>query len=358
MGLLQKLTSGSRVAGKILLSKATSRRIPLLANILVTNRCNLKCFYCFPQVFERKTHEFTTEELLNLIDEFSKRGTEVVVLLGGEPLLRDDIGVIIDYVKSKNMICEMITNGYLVEKKINDVKKLDSLCVSVDGDEENNDKNRAKGSYKKALEAIRLAKDNNINTRIHAVMTRYTLNSLDHLMELGKKLDVTVNVSQATVHTVHNALNLTDDEIRTLWIKLKEYRKRGYPVGNSESTLDYVIRWPYSYSDIIFKDNNGHKTNPNGFNLLLCKRSKLTCCVDADGRFYPCGVVWDGSGLSVHEVGFQKAWDHLDNTKCIACPVVSEVEMNMLLNLRPSSIWNAFYYLIRDNLRLSSEKTG
>ena len=104
MNLFSKLATGSRIAGKILYSKATSKRMTIVENLLINNDCNIKCFYCFPQVFKREVKQFTTQELMKLIDDFHDRGTEVMVLLGGEPLLRKDIGEIIRYVKSKKMI--------------------------------------------------------------------------------------------------------------------------------------------------------------------------------------------------------------------------------------------------------------
>ena len=62
-----------------------------------------------------------------------------MVLLGGEPLLHKGIDQIVDRVKQHGMICEMVTNGYYLEGKSDIVKKLDSLCISIDGDKEEND---------------------------------------------------------------------------------------------------------------------------------------------------------------------------------------------------------------------------
>jgi MoaA/NifB/PqqE/SkfB family radical SAM enzyme len=377
MNLFDKILTGSRVAGKILYSKATSKRIPVVANLLINNDCNIKCFYCFPQVFKREVKQFTTQELIKLIDDFYDRGTEVMVLLGGEPLLRNDIGEIVRYVKSKKMICEVITNGYLVEHKINEIKGIDSLCVSIDGDEESNDKNREKGSYLEALNAIRIAKENGVNVRIHSVLTKYTYDSLEHLMELAKDLGVQVNYSQATIHTEHEALEMTDGELKKFWKKLIKFKKAGYPVGNSFKTLEYVLNWPYSYNDLVYNvdgkkeihsydyvpSKNGKipemalkKNNSNGsssickdFKLQPCQRTQMSAYVDAEGSFYPCGVVWDKSGVSARDVGFDGAWDHLKTINCTSCANVSEVELNQLLNFNIAEIFEKARYLIKSH---------
>ncbi len=379
MNIFEKILTGSRIVGKILYSKAASKRMPIIANLLINNDCNIKCFYCFPQVFKREVKQFTTQELIELIDNFHDRGTEVMVLLGGEPLLRKDIGEIIRYVKSKKMICEVITNGYLVEQKINELKDLDSLCVSIDGDEESNDKNREKGSYLQALKAIRIAKEYGVNVRIHSVLTKYTYDSLGHLMELAKGLGVQVNYSQATIHTEHEALEMSDDELKKFWKKLIEFKKAGYPVGNSFKTLEYVLNWPYSYNDLVYNVNGvkeihsyDYVSGKNGelpemalkkstdneslkvcneFKLQPCRRTQMSAYVDAEGSFYPCGVVWDKSGLSAREVGFDGAWNHLKSIECTSCANVSEVELNQLLNFNTTEIFGKAHYLIKNHLR-------
>ncbi len=379
MNFFDKLATGSKIVGKILFSKVTSKRMPIVTNLLVNNDCNIKCFYCFPQVFKREVKQFTTPELMELIDDFHNRGTEVMVLLGGEPLLRNDIGQIIRHVKSKKMICEVITNGYLVERKINEIKEVDSLCVSIDGDEESNDKNREKGSYLEALKAIRVAKKNGINVRIHSVLTRYTYDSLEHLMKLAKDLGVQVNYSQATIHTEHEALEISDRELRKFWAELIEFKKAGYPVGNSFKTLEYVLSWPYSYNDLVYnidgreeihsynyepsKDGKAPKMtrrkkadkespkDRNGFKLQVCQRTQMSCYVDAEGSFYPCGVVWDKSGLNAREVGFGGAWEHLKTIDCTSCANVSEVEVNQLLNFNIKEIFGKAGHLIKHHFR-------
>ena len=190
---IKKLFQAVRIGGKLIQYNLFRKRFPLMVNLLLTNKCNLKCFYCYPQVFERETKDITTEKWLSVVDEFYEMGTEVMVLLGGEPLLHKGIDQIVDRVKQHGMICEMVTNGYYLEGKSAIVKKLDSLCISIDGDKEENDNNRGKGSFKKAIEAIQLCKSWGLTTRVKAVITQNNISSLDFLCEFAKKEDVVLN---------------------------------------------------------------------------------------------------------------------------------------------------------------------
>ena len=60
------------------------------------------------------------------------------------------------------MVCEIITNGYLTERYLDELALCDSVCVSLDGEKEGNDLNRGEGSFQKAVDAILLLLKHNI----------------------------------------------------------------------------------------------------------------------------------------------------------------------------------------------------
>jgi len=347
---ITKLLRGTRIFYKLLNSKITGKRIPLVTNILVTNRCNLNCFYCFPQVHGRKVRELTTKEILDVIDESKKLGAEVIILLGGEPLLREDIGIIIDHVKKRGLLCEVITNGYFVEKWIDYLKKVDSICISIDGDEKGNDKNRCPGSYKVTVRALKLARQNGIFTRIHAVLTKYTINekSIDHLVNLCRELDTVATFAQPSEHTKHKAFNVSDKEFKKAFTKILEYKRKGYPIGNSEDALKYIIKWPFPY-DTIFKKGK----TPKDFKPIKCQRKNLTCYIDTSGVVYPCAFLWEKCNITkinFLEKGFKEAWDSLDSFDCESCGVLTDMDLNLLLQLNLGALINTGKYYIKDSL--------
>ena len=75
-----------------------------MVSLNVTNRCNLACSYCYGDYPKREARDFTTKELLDLIEEFRSMGTRAIYISGGEPLLRNDIEEIIGAIKDKNML--------------------------------------------------------------------------------------------------------------------------------------------------------------------------------------------------------------------------------------------------------------
>nr|NIV11863.1 radical SAM protein [Fodinibius sp.] len=64
---------------------------PSLISWNLTKMCNLKCPHCYMEAGKRAESELTLDECLSLIDEMKSLGTEMIILTGGEPLLRKDI---------------------------------------------------------------------------------------------------------------------------------------------------------------------------------------------------------------------------------------------------------------------------
>jgi len=105
--------------------------VPISVNFSVTDRCNFNCTHC--DIPKRGSKELTTEEIFTIVDALDKAGTMRISLYGGEPLMRQDIGQIIDYIKSKKIIVNIVTNGALLKQKIDEIKNLDFILLSYDG---------------------------------------------------------------------------------------------------------------------------------------------------------------------------------------------------------------------------------
>ncbi|MBF8260178.1 MAG: Radical SAM domain protein, partial [Actinobacteria bacterium] len=78
----------------------------------VTGRCNLSCIHCraASSMFSHDT-DFTTDEAKKLIDDITSFCSPVLVLSGGEPLLRPDLFEIAKYGTEKGLRMCIATNG-------------------------------------------------------------------------------------------------------------------------------------------------------------------------------------------------------------------------------------------------------
>ncbi|MFQ5569929.1 MAG: radical SAM protein [Rhodothermales bacterium] len=91
---------------------------PSLISWNLTKKCNLHCPHCYMDAGRPSERELTTAECLALINEMKALGTEMLILTGGEPLLRKDIYDIARHASSQGLWVVMGTNGVLVTDQV------------------------------------------------------------------------------------------------------------------------------------------------------------------------------------------------------------------------------------------------
>ncbi len=111
MSLPKSLVFG---ASYILNRRIFNKRTPLIAGLTLTNRCNLRCRQC--RIPSRKTGDLSYEEASHILDAFYREGGRTVYLQGGEPFLWHDrqhsTQDVVDYAHNKGFLAVVIyTNG-------------------------------------------------------------------------------------------------------------------------------------------------------------------------------------------------------------------------------------------------------
>lgn len=94
--------------------QAPAQPRPSLVSWNLTRRCNLRCPHCYLSAGKGSKDELSTEECLELVDELADLGTEMVILTGGEPLLRKDIYDLASACSQAGMWVVMGSNGVLL----------------------------------------------------------------------------------------------------------------------------------------------------------------------------------------------------------------------------------------------------
>ncbi len=139
------------------------RERPFVVNHLVTVRCNLHCPFCYVSGPEQqdynRTHqprsaEMDTAEMQGFYRQLLAERFHMAVVLGGEPLLRQDFGEILS-VPAGRMFVTVFTNGYLLEERLEMLAKASSVFVSLDAPDDQHDRLRATpGSFDRALRGL------------------------------------------------------------------------------------------------------------------------------------------------------------------------------------------------------------
>jgi MoaA/NifB/PqqE/SkfB family radical SAM enzyme len=285
---------------------------------------------------ERENRDLTAPELISLIDEAHSLGTRIVNFGAGEPLMRNDIEEVIDHARAKGIECRMNTNGHLVPQRLSAVKKLSSLCISIDGDEEAHDQRKGKGSFQKVLSAIKIAKTNNIAVHTTTMLSRDNVHTIDFIIKLAKKMGFFVEFLLPFFQSP-DGFAASESSYREGLRKIISYKKKGYPVFFSLKAHQYALNWPN------YKQKSIWNKVPKEFGKHInCFAGRYMCVVDSDGMVYPCAQMIGGhSALNYLEYGFKRCWEHIRDHNCKTCyALISFNDYNLLFRLDPAVVFN------------------
>jgi len=146
--------------------------------ISLTERCNLRCFYCMPEdgiVLKENEAYMNKAELLSIAKTFVSLGIKKIRLTGGEPLVRKDAAEIITELGKLPIELAITTNGILLDKFITVFKNanISSINVSLDTlNEAKFNKITRRDYFTKVMSNIDLLIENGFNIKLNAVLIK------------------------------------------------------------------------------------------------------------------------------------------------------------------------------------------
>jgi radical SAM protein with 4Fe4S-binding SPASM domain len=170
--------------------------VPLVVSWNVTRKCNLKCSHCCINAAKNELQdELTTEEAKCLIDQISKVSRPLLILSGGEPLLRQEILEIIKYGTNKGFRMGLGSNGSLLDDAVAKNLKnagIKTVSISLDSNipKKHDDFRGVEGSWQKAIQAIKALKQNGVLVQVNTTVTQQNHSEIDEIMSLAEQLGV------------------------------------------------------------------------------------------------------------------------------------------------------------------------
>lgn len=343
----------SNVSLNIAKAHYLKQKIPFMLELQVTKACNLKCKYCYADLENLQDKDFSFSQIKEIIEEFYCLGTRVVRILGGEPLIRKDIGKIIRYLRSKDMFIELATNGIFIELWLEDLRYLDILQISIDGNEESHDAVRGKGSYQKVLRGLEAAITARLPVRIHGVFNKISIDAsresqVDALAKLSKKYNIPFNFCQYVLGeeekqcgVINKPAYVSFADTSKYHRELVFYKRKGYRFFNSYAAMRQIMSWPNPEQDVLYQRDR-YRIPPY---FSRCRAGDLYCFLDSDGSLYPCVPLWK-KGLNIKEVGIRQAWKTVQKIRqeegCFCCVSLGDIEFSKTLSLKPDVLINTF----------------
>jgi heme b synthase len=282
----------------------------------VTRACNLDCIHCrAAAINEPPPGEFSTDEAKSFLDDVASFAKPVIILTGGEPLMRPDIFEIAAYGKRLGLNMVMAPNGTLVDEEV--VRNLlevgmDRVSISLDGSSsEIHDKfRRVPGAFEGALRGVGFLKKAGVSFQINTTVTRHNRHDLANILKLVKELDAAAWHVFLLVPT-GRAKDMKEEEITP---------------AQYEATLNWLYRVQRD-EDIFVKPTCAphyyriyrQRAQREGKSVELphqryermtrgCLGGISFCFVSHVGEVYPCGYLELLAG-SVREEGFRKVWE-------------------------------------------------
>ncbi|MDY6856825.1 MAG: heme b synthase [Thermodesulfobacteriota bacterium] len=186
----------------------------------VTRRCNLSCIHCRASADKGPyPGEFSTKRCLSLLDDIAKFSNPMIILTGGEPMMREDIFEIARYGTDKGLRMVMAPNGTLIDEK-NAQSMVDSgikrISISIDGaNRESHDRFRqVEGAFEGALRGIEYAKSVGLDFQINTTVTGKNLRELPEILNLAIQIGAVAHHIFLIVPT-GRAKKMKEDNIKT-----------------------------------------------------------------------------------------------------------------------------------------------
>lgn len=262
-----------------MLHKLNLVRPPVAVQWLVTSACDLACPHCYSQAGRRQPGELTTEEArTRLIDEMAALGRPLLVLAGGELLLRRDIPELVDHAAESGLSWAMHTHGRHVPRFRDLFARRPPVlaAISLDGPREFHDRFRGRaGSFDAALAAVRLLKQ--LGCPEVVIGTTITRDNADLVADMfpivaGSGADSWGFHLFAPEGRGQDHLGLfpTEAQLR----RVAAFARRRRPLFS----IELCNEWGSAGDDDIF-----YRDSP-----FLCGAGRISCVVSATGEVMPC----------------------------------------------------------------------
>ncbi len=280
----------------------------------LTARCNLSCIHCRAEAsFEGERDELRTDEIKRVLGEIRGLGNVVVILTGGEPLIRRDFFEIAEYAKEIGLITAMASNGTLIDEGI--AKRIKEsgirrVSISIDGGTpQTHDSFRGiKGSFEMAMAGIENLKKFGISVQINTTITRFNLKERDLILDLAKKMKASA-LHIFMLVPVGCGVNIVDSAM----LSPEEY----------EETLNWFYeKWienpgiefkatcaPHFYRIVHQRGKPEREDFKRAFSTFTrgCLAGTNVCFISRKGDVQPCGYLPVVAG-NVREKNFSDIW--------------------------------------------------
>ena len=288
-------------------------------------RCNLKCKHCYSISADVDfPGELSTEEVFRVMDDLKAFGVPVLILSGGEPLLRPDIFDISLRAKAMGFYVGLSSNGTLIDAdNIDRIAAVgyDYVGISLDGIGPTHDAfRRREGAFAASINGLRLCRERGIKVGIRFTLTQDNAGDLPRLLRLMDREEVDkfylshLNYAgrgnknrgdDAMLRTTRRAMDLL---FETAWDHAERDSGKEFVTGNNDADGVYLLHWVRAR----FPEHAAHVGaklaqwggNSSGVNIAN---------IDNLGTVHPDTMWWHYDLGNVRERPFSEIWEDVSD---------------------------------------------
>jgi heme d1 biosynthesis radical SAM protein NirJ len=283
-------------------------------------RCNLSCKHCYSISGDVQfPGELTTAEAFRVMDDLKAIGVPVLILSGGEPLMRHDLFEVSARAKAMRFYVGLSTNGTLIDAALADRIRdtaYDYVGISLDGIGRTHDRFRRKaGAFQAALGGLRLLRDRGVKVGVRFTMTDDNIHELPAMLDFVESeefpkfyLSHLVYAGRGNKHrgddaTWESTRAAMDLLIDCAWKWTRAGRDIDVVTGNNDADAVYLLKWaareaPHSAAHLRAKLERWGG-NSSGVNIAN---------IDNLGNVHPDTMWWHYTLGNVKERPFSQIW--------------------------------------------------
>ncbi len=288
-------------------------------------RCNLACKHCYSISADHAfPGELTTAEICAHMEDLRRFGVPMLILSGGEPLLRPDLFEIAQRARELGFLVGLSTNGTLIDRDNIDAieaARFDYVGISIDGLRETHDRFRRRlGAFDEALRGLRLCRDRGIRVGLRFTLTQDNFHELPAVLELMEREDIgkfylshlnyagrgNRNRKDDVVHQMtRSAMELLFD---TCWQGIQAGRPREFVTGNNDADGAWLLHWAERHhpAGVPALRRSLEHWGGNASGLWVAN-------IDNLGNVHPDTFWWDYSLGNLRERPFSEIWQDLSD---------------------------------------------
>ena len=268
----------------------------------ITARCNLSCDHCYLSAGRLRTgdRELTSPEAFTLLDDLSNLGIPLLIISGGEPLMRDDVWELLTYAQKKRITTALSSNGTLINREIADRLKASGVGyvgISLDSaDRKTHERFRhATGCYDAALAGLAHCHDAGLKTGVRCTATRDNYRHIEPLIQLSRRMNVDRFcvywlVPSGRGNEIYDEMRLTPGDSRGILDLLYRYTCETDPENMEFLTVDAPQDLVYLLERLRTDDPTAYE---NALTLVQCQTAGCSAgfrvaSIDPSGNVYPC----------------------------------------------------------------------